>query len=57
MGIVGLTNVLAIEGAKYNIKANVIAPNAATRMTEELFGEDMSNCSLTEITLHHWLYI
>ena len=43
MGIVGLTNVLAIEGAKYNIKANVIAPNAATRMTETLFGEDMSN--------------
>ena len=42
MGIVGLTNVLAIEGAKYNIKANVIAPNAATSMTEELFGEDMS---------------
>ena len=42
MGIVGLTNVLAIEGAKYNIKANVIAPNAATRMTESLFGEDMA---------------
>ena len=42
MGIVGLTNVLAIEGNKYNIKANVIAPNAATRMTETLFGEDMS---------------
>ena len=36
MGIVGLTNVLAIEGAKYNIKVNVIAPTAATRMTEEL---------------------
>ena len=42
MGIVGLTNVLSLEGAKYNIKANVIAPNAATRMTETLFGEDMS---------------
>ena len=42
MGIVGLTNVLAIEGMKYNIKANAIAPNAATRMTETLFGEDMS---------------
>ncbi|MAE32818.1 MAG: short-chain dehydrogenase, partial [Actinobacteria bacterium] len=39
MGIVGLTNVLAIEGMKYNIKANAIAPNAATRMTETLFGE------------------
>lgn len=35
-GIVGLTNVLAIEGAKYNIKANVLAPGAKTRMTEDL---------------------
>ena len=41
MGIVGLTNILAIEGAKYNIKANVIAPNAMTRMTESIFGEEM----------------
>lgn len=37
-GIVGLTNVLAIEGAKYNIKANVLAPGAKTRMTEDLMG-------------------
>jgi NAD(P)-dependent dehydrogenase (short-subunit alcohol dehydrogenase family) len=38
MGLVGLTNVLAIEGAKYNVKANAIAPIARTRMTEELLG-------------------
>jgi len=38
MGLVGLSNVLAIEGAKYNIKSNVIAPIARTRMTEELLG-------------------
>lgn len=38
MGIVGLTNVLAIEGAKYNIKANVLAPGAKTRMTADLMG-------------------
>jgi NAD(P)-dependent dehydrogenase (short-subunit alcohol dehydrogenase family) len=38
MGLVGLTKVLAIEGAKYNIKANAIAPVARTRMTEELLG-------------------
>ncbi len=38
MGLVGLTHVLAIEGAKYNIKANAIAPIAKTRMTEELLG-------------------
>jgi NAD(P)-dependent dehydrogenase (short-subunit alcohol dehydrogenase family) len=39
MGLVGLSNVLAIEGAKANILSNVIAPVARTRMTEELMGE------------------
>lgn len=38
MGLVGFTRVLAVEGAKYNIKANAIAPLAQTRMTEDLFG-------------------
>jgi NAD(P)-dependent dehydrogenase (short-subunit alcohol dehydrogenase family) len=38
MGLVGLMNVLAVEGAKYNIKCNTIAPTARTRMTEELLG-------------------
>ncbi|HEX4979672.1 MAG TPA: SDR family oxidoreductase [Acidimicrobiales bacterium] len=38
MGLVGFTRVLAQEGAKYNIKANAIAPGARTRMTEELMG-------------------
>ena len=38
MGLVGLTRVLAVEGAKYNIKANAIAPLALTRMTENIMG-------------------
>jgi NAD(P)-dependent dehydrogenase (short-subunit alcohol dehydrogenase family) len=38
MGLVGFTRVLAQEGAKYDIKANVIAPVARTRMTEDILG-------------------
>ena len=37
-GLVGLSNVLAIEGEKYDIRSNVIAPVAMTRMTEDLLG-------------------
>jgi NAD(P)-dependent dehydrogenase (short-subunit alcohol dehydrogenase family) len=38
MGLVGFTRVLAVEGARYGIKANAIAPLALTRMTENLMG-------------------
>jgi NAD(P)-dependent dehydrogenase (short-subunit alcohol dehydrogenase family) len=39
MGLVGLTRVLSIEGRKYGIMVNAIAPVAKTRMTENLFGD------------------
>jgi NAD(P)-dependent dehydrogenase (short-subunit alcohol dehydrogenase family) len=38
MGLVGFSNVLAIEGQKYNVNSNVIAPLAKTRLLGELAG-------------------
>jgi NAD(P)-dependent dehydrogenase (short-subunit alcohol dehydrogenase family) len=40
MAIVGFMNTLKIEGAKYNIHTNAIAPVAATRMTEDLIPKE-----------------
>ncbi|KQR98149.1 serine/threonine protein kinase [Williamsia sp. Leaf354] len=41
LGLVGLINTLAVEGAKYSIIANAVAPLAATRMTEDIAPAEM----------------
>ncbi len=38
--MMGLMNVLHLEGARDDIRVNTLAPTAATRMTEELIPED-----------------
>ncbi|MGQ0660632.1 SDR family NAD(P)-dependent oxidoreductase [Sphingosinicella sp.] len=41
LGLVGLAKTLALEGARCNVRVNVIAPTAATRMTEDLFPPEL----------------
>jgi len=38
-GLIGLMNVLQIEGAKHDIRVNALCPSAATRMTQGLMPE------------------
>lgn len=42
--ILGLTKTLAIEGKKYNILANCIAPNAGTAMTRTIVRPHLVLC-------------
>jgi NAD(P)-dependent dehydrogenase (short-subunit alcohol dehydrogenase family) len=41
MGLVGLTKTLAVEGKKYNIHVNALAPMARTKMTDSLLDADV----------------
>ena len=40
MGVVGFMNTIKLEGQKYNVHINALAPIAATRMTEGLIPEE-----------------
>jgi len=41
MGLVGLMNTLKLEGAKYGVRVNTVAPIAATRLTRDILPPDL----------------
>ena len=56
-GVVGLMNVLHLEGAKTNIRVNVLAPTAATAMTEGLLPPGMGELLAPETVTPGLLYL
>ncbi|NCP10691.1 MAG: SDR family NAD(P)-dependent oxidoreductase [Sphingomonadales bacterium] len=57
LGLAGLAKTLALEGAKYDIRVNTLAPTAATRMTEDIFPEALLGLFAPETVAPAALYL
>jgi len=57
MAVVGLMNTLHLEGAKYGIRVNCLAPVAATRMTEALMPKEALELLGPESVTHGVIYL
>jgi len=56
-GMVGLMNVLHLEGAKYDIRVNTLAPTAATQMMKGLISDDVAAVLAPETVTPAVLYL
>ena len=57
MGLIGLMNVLHLEGAKYGIHVNTLSPTAATRMTEDIIPPQALDLMTVESVTAALLYL
>ncbi len=56
-GMLGLMNVLHLEGAKHDIRVNMLAPSAVTRMTEDLLPKEALDLMRPELITPGVLYL
>ena len=57
LGLAGFAKTLSLEGAKYNVRVNTIAPTAATRMTEDIFPAEILPLFRPELVAPAALYL
>ncbi len=57
LGLAGLAKTLYLEGAKYNVRVNTLAPVAATRMTADIFPEHAFKLFVSEMVVPAALFL